>query len=149
MYTIYNVISFAATTSDGVVAVFGNRATDPTRAVQAETISTILCLTPAFLRVGCILGFFKDHIHGIRAPGPDQVISDIFGSKKTLGNLPFKDSACASKMSQFCWIILLSNLPPGWCVVIRKILSSSSFSSLNLGINRPSLSSWKALTKAF
>ena len=97
LYTIYDVISFAATTSDGVVAVFGNQACDPTRAVQAETKSTILSLTPGFLRVGCILGFFKDHIHGIRAPGPDQVISDIFGSTKTLGNLPFKDSACATE----------------------------------------------------
>ena len=93
LYAIYNVVGFTATTSDGVVAVFGNRASNSPRAVQAETVSTVMSLTPAFLRVGCVFGVVKDNIHGIGGPGPDQVVSNIFGSAS---NFPFKDSASAA-----------------------------------------------------
>ena len=96
LYAVYNVVGFTAATSDGVVAVFGNRASNSPRAVEAETVSAVRSLTPAFLRVGYVFGVFKDNIHGVGAPGPDQVVSYIFGSAKTLSNFPFKDSASAA-----------------------------------------------------
>ena len=55
LYTVYNVVGLTATTSDGVVAVFCNRASDPTRAVKADTVPAVLSLTPVG-RFGWVLG---------------------------------------------------------------------------------------------
>ena len=65
LYTIYNVVSFAATTSDGVEVVFCDGVSDPVRVVKEDTVPTVLSLTPAFKRFGWLLWFFLNHIHGV------------------------------------------------------------------------------------
>ena len=140
LYTVYNVVGFTAATSDGVVAVFGNRASNSPRAVEAETVSAVLSLTPAFLQ--CVFnGFSKTTSMGLEHLALTRLSLTFLGLRKPWVTFHLRTVRVLlepSKMSQFCWMILFSNLPPYSLINGRyPFCSRVDWANMVLPKNRP------------